>query len=958
MHPLLLLLACADEPAPDTGAPVETPMWDVAASHPDAALIGITGTSENDVWAFGADDGSGGLVLRWDGAAWTRIANPDRHDLWWGQVFEDGTVHAVGEDGTILRGTRDGLARMPTPGLGGQTLYGTWGTGPDDSWVVGGYAGRAGFAWHFDGVAWTEEVLPDDLPRDANGEPPALFKVWGPMGRRGTSPSATPPPDGEAWIVGGNGTLLHRVDGAWRVVPTGTDALLFTVHGNGDTLAVVGAETVLVGTGEELADVTPLGAGLLQGVHVEEDGTVVVTGANATTWVRAPDGRWTERLGVADRQPESLHATWTSPEGGRWAVGGAVLSGALVDGLVVREGPLASVWSPPEPPATTIACPAEDVDPVPHGSIARRWNEQALEAIRRDIPRPGVHARNLYHLSVAMWDAWATYDDLADAMLSGTRIVLADPAARDAARETAISHAAYRVLSHRYPGLTQVGGPVTAACLDAFMGVLALDPTDTHVDGDDPVAVGNRIGAAVIATFADDGANEANDYADTTGFDPVNEPLVVDRPGAACTEPDEWQLLNLAKAETQNGLVLASGLQRYIGAQWGVVRPFALGDTRAGTWAPILLDEDAPGVHDAGAADWVLDVLRKHARLDPSLPETIDLSPGAYGNNPLGTDDGRGHAINPVTGAPYAPNVVRLGDFARVLAEFWADGPKSETPPGHWNVLANDVGDALEPDGLVLPVGAGAPVDRLTWDVHLYLALDGALHDAAIAAWGLKRETLGPRPITLIRWMAEQGQRSEPDAADYDPDGLPLEPGVVERITAESAAPGQRHHALRWYVGELAVKTWRGEPGDRANVTSGVGWVRAREWMPYQRRTFVTPAFPGFVSGHSTFSHAAAEVLSGFTGSPYFPGGLGTFVARAGAYLVFEDGPSADVQLQWATYADAADQAGQSRRWGGIHIAPDDFGGRRLGAQVGTLALDAALPWFEGTARMDGSGGP
>ncbi len=949
VRPLLsFLLACADDPATDSATPSDPTAWDLAATHPGAALLGVTGTSERDVWAFGADDGTGGLVLRWDGAAWTRVANPDRHDLWWGQVFDDGTVQAVGEDGTILRGTSDGLTRMATPGLGGQTIYGTWGASPDDSWAVGGYAGRAGFAWHFDGSAWREADLPDDLPRDADGEPPALFKVWGPTG-----------PDGEAWIAGSNGTLLHRVDGDWRVVPTGTDALLFTVHGNGDTVAVVGAETVLVGTGEAFEDVTPPGAGILQGVHVEDDGSVVVTGVSASTWVRAPTGRWTEHLGVRGQYPESLHATWTSPEGGRWAVGGGVLSGALNAGLVAHEGPIAAIWTPPSPPDPgAVTCPAGEIDPAPDGSIARRWNEQAMGAIRRDIPRPGVHARNLYHLSLAMWDAWATYDDLADAVLSDARVTIADPAARDAARDTAISFAAYRVLSHRYPGLAQVNGAVTAACLDAFMGVLGLDPTDTHPDGDDPVAVGNRIGAAVIAAYADDGANESNNYADTTQFTPTNAPLVVDRPGATCAAPDEWQRLNLARAETQNGLVLDSGLQTYIGAQWGLVRPFALGDTREGTWAPLLLDEDVPGVDDADAPAWVLDVLRKHAQLDPSLPGTLDLSPGATGNHPLGTDDGHGHAVNPVTGAAYAPNVVRIGDFARVLAEFWADGPRSETPPGHWNVLANEVGDALEPDGLLLPGGDGAPVDRLAWDVHLYLALDGALHDAAIAAWGLKRETLGPRPITLVRWMAEHGQRSEPDAADYDPDGLPLEAGVVERITAESSAPGQRHHALRWHVGELAVKTWRGEPGDRANVTSGVGWVRAKEWMPYQRRTFVTPAFPGFVSGHSTFSRAAAEVLTGFTGSPYFPGGLGEFVAPAGAYLVFEDGPATEVRLQWATYQDAADQAGQSRRWGGIHLAPDDFAGRRLGARIGVTALDAALPWFDGTARMDGSGGP
>ena len=59
------------------------------------------------------------------------------------------------------------------------------------------------------------------------------------------------------------------------------------------------------------------------------------------------------------------------------------------------------------------------------------------------------------------------------------------------------------------------------------------------------------------------------------------------------------------------------------------------------------------------------------------------------GNNTLGTNDGTGHAVNPVTGQPYAPQIVPQADFGRVLAEFWADGPHSETPPGHWNVIAN-----------------------------------------------------------------------------------------------------------------------------------------------------------------------------------------------------------------------------------------------------------------------------
>ncbi len=303
--------------------------------------------------------------------------------------------------------------------------------------------------------------------------------------------------------------------------------------------------------------------------------------------------------------------------------------------------------------------------------------------------------------------------------------------------------------------------------------------------------------------------------------------------------------------------------------------------------------------------------------------------------------------MNPVTGQPYAPNVVPKGDFARVLAEFWADGPKSETPPGHWNTLANSVSDDLAEHRLW---GEGEPVGRLEWDVKLYFALNGAVHDAAITAWGVKRKYLTSRPITLVRYKAGLGQSSDPNGASFHPQGLPLKPGLVELITSESAAVGQRHHPLRWWIGQVAIRSWLGEPGDRANELGGIGWIRAVDWIPYQRRTFVTPAFPGLISGHSTFSRAGARVLTEFTGSEFFPGGLGEYVARAHEHLVFEDGPSVEVKLQWATYNDAADQAGQSRIWGGIHIWPDDYQGRVLGEQVGMDAAARARTWFDGSA--------
>ena len=139
-------------------------------------------------------------------------------------------------------------------------------------------------------------------------------------------------------------------------------------------------------------------------------------------------------------------------------------------------------------------------------------------------------------------------------------------------------------------------------------------------------------------------------------------------------------------------------------------------------------------------------------------------------------------------------------------------------------------------------------------------------------------------------------------------------------------------------------------PADPKTQHSGTRWVVARGWVPYQRATFVTPAFPGYFSGHSTFSRSAAEVLTRLTGNDYFPGGLAEFVMPRNTFLQFELGPSEDVRLQWARYFDAADQAGQSRLWGGIHVQADDFTGRTRGDLIGIAASDKALTYFNGTA--------
>jgi len=138
------------------------------------------------------------------------------------------------------------------------------------------------------------------------------------------------------------------------------------------------------------------------------------------------------------------------------------------------------------------------------------------------------------------------------------------------------------------------------------------------------------------------------------------------------------------------------------------------------------------------------------------------------------------------------------------------------------------------------------------------------------------------------------------------------------------------------------MRAWRGHKviNNVDTDVAGVGWILAEDWVPYQRPSFVTPPFAGYVSGHSTFSRAAAEVLTSFTGDSYFPGGMGVFDAIQNEFLVFEDGPSQNIELQWATYYDAADESGLSRIWGGIHPPADDIPGRKMGAIIGIDAFN------------------
>ena len=581
---------------------------------------------------------------------------------------------------------------------------------------------------------------------------------------------------------------------------------------------------------------------------------------------------------------------------------------------------------------------------LPEGkSVARIWDEALLNAIRRDFPAPTVHARNLFHTSAAMWDAWAAYDSSAAGYFVTEKHDTDDT---PSSREAAISYAAYRLLLHRYSIAT--GLEATFSELSETMESLCYRIDYVAADGDSPAALGNRIAASIIDATMDDGSLESARYVDDD-YRPVNDPMVVSEPGTTMRDPNRWQPLALDRQITQNGVLVPEGVQTYVGPNWGYVEGFAIPASDSG----LPIDPGPPPylndpISDAEFKAAAVDVVRYSALLDPEATARIDIGPSGRGNSPVGTDSGIGHSVNPATGAPYASNVALHADYGRVIAEFWADGPDSETPPGHWNTLANEVSDS--PDISLRIAGIGTEVGRLEWDIKLYFALNGALHDAAIGAWGAKADYDYVRPISMIRYMGGLGQSTDSDAPGFDPDGLPLDPGVVELISAGSSAPGQRHAHLTAHVGEIAVRSWRGNPDDPSSEESGVGWIRAVEWVPYQRPTFVTPAFAAYVSGHSAFSRAGAEVLTAITADEYFPGGILEWNVAARS-LLHENGPAEDVTLQWATYYDAADEAGVSRLYGGIHVAADDFRGRVMGSTIGKQA------WLEANEYFDGSAG-
>jgi uncharacterized protein DUF6851/vanadium-dependent haloperoxidase-like protein len=477
--------------------------------------------------------------------------------------------------------------------------------------------------------------------------------------------------------------------------------------------------------------------------------------------------------------------------------------------------------------------------PQPRPNVVIQWNQAALQGVRDGTLGPPMVARALAIVHTCMYDAWAAYDQKAvGTQLGGSLRTL--PAERTPANKSkAISFAAYRAAVDLFPwDKDHFGAPVSGTVngFDALMARLGYDVNDTSSDTRTPAGIGNVACAAVLAFRHNDGSNQLGNltasgvpYADYTGYMPKNLPNTVPvNDLSTVLDPDHWQPLTYF-----NGT--ATVTPKFVGAQWYEVVPFAMTSP----------DQFLPYISAQGPALYgTLDYLEQ-------AQELVDIS-------------------------------AHLSDEQKMIAEYWANGPHSELPPGHWDLFAQYV--------------SARDHHTLDDDTKMFFALTNAIFDAGIAAWDAKRVFDSVRPVTAIPYLFH----------------------------------GQ------------SMQCWGG-PGKGTITTDGANWI------PYQASTFPTPPFPEYISGHSTFSAAGATILALWTGREYF-GGSASFNSGTS---VIEPGitPINEVTLGWKTFHDAANQAGISRRYGGIHFKTADLVGRAVGDMVAANAWVTALEYFGGMAE-------
>jgi hypothetical protein len=316
---LVLAAGCPGDPAPEVG-------WQLVHEELNGALLSVWGTGPQDVWAVGADarDGSGPMVLHFDGESWTRLESGQAAgDLWWVFGFDGGPIYLGGDGGMIIRVEADVFTRMDTPGT--ETVFGIWGASPDDVWAVGGASdSTGGFAWRLSDDAWVPEPsVPADVAANAT--------VWKMYGRAAN----------DAWMVGSNGVALHWDGATLTPGETGVGSSLFTVHEKDGLYAAVGglATAIFVELeGDTWQIVTPdppppMG---MAGVTLGEGGTGVAVGLSGAVYVRDGQAWQEEDLGFG--LLENLHGSWIDEDGGLWAVGGQTLAPPLTDGVMIHRG--------------------------------------------------------------------------------------------------------------------------------------------------------------------------------------------------------------------------------------------------------------------------------------------------------------------------------------------------------------------------------------------------------------------------------------------------------------------------------------------------------------------------------------------------------------------------------------------------------------------------------------------
>lgn len=246
------------------------------------------------------------------------------------------------------------------------------------------------------------------------------------------------------------------------------------------------------------------------------------------------------------------------------------------------------------------------------------------------------------------------------------------------------------------------------------------------------------------------------------------------------------------------------------------------------------------------------------------------------------------------------------GDRQKLIAEFWEDPSGTPYPPGSWMFFTQKVTEADSPD-----------LDR---DVPLFFGVGNAVMDAGIATWEAKYVYDYARPVRTIRALGELGLIGEENED-----------------------------------GEFEIDAWAG-PGE------GTKRILARDFLTYQTPgQDPSPPFPEFTSGHSAFSAAAAQILQDMTGSDAIvltDGSTGLSVKFSPGSSRFEPGvtPAEETTLAWSTFSEAADEAGISRLYGGIHFTEGDIFGRELGAAVGSEVFDEVSFFMNGAVPEPASG--